>query len=93
MLRGGVFHQWSLRIPMNTQSLRQPRRASFNTPAAIALHLRTSDLMKVTSQRRLGLLALAFLAAGASATGMGNARADDGHNAPALGVKAPVACR
>ncbi|MDH4406194.1 MAG: hypothetical protein QE276_09330 [Cyanobium sp. D14.bin.5] len=44
-------------------------------------------------QSRLGLLALAFLAAWATGTGMGNARADDGHSAAALGVKVETLIR
>ena len=44
-------------------------------------------------QSRLGLLALAFLAAWATGTGMGNARADDGPSAAALGVKVETLIR
>ena len=42
---------------------------------------------------KLGLLALAFLAAWATCAGMGNARADDGPSAAALGVKVETLSR
>jgi hypothetical protein len=49
VLRGGVFHLWSLRIPMHTQSAGLPRPATPPKPPDMSLHRRQRGFMKLAS--------------------------------------------
>ncbi len=54
MLRGGVVHSWSLRIPMSSRSDSQPKLATIGETLDMALHHRQRLFMKPASrcQRR-----------------------------------------
>ncbi|MFO0006022.1 MAG: hypothetical protein ACK559_33345, partial [bacterium] len=46
LLRGGVFHLWSLRIPMQSPWIRRRSPARTRSPAHMPLHAGTRDFMK-----------------------------------------------